>query len=95
MRVWTLTRRSHLPCEKERFDRARRFCDCYGLSTAQRVGLIETAAERLAALVAFMRAQAAAGHEAFIANLADGHHVLYLADIEYLTVNRRRLQAEL
>lgn len=84
-----------MPCEKERFDCARRFCDSYGLTGAHRVNLIETIVERLAHLVAFMRAQAEAGHEAFIANLADGHHLLYLADIEYLAAHRRRLQAEL
>ncbi len=70
--------------EPERIDRARLFCDVYGLPVSARAGLISLVIERLQALVDFMQAEARQGNEAFQANIADGHHLTYLADIAYL-----------
>ncbi|GAA2238333.1 aminoglycoside phosphotransferase family protein [Streptomyces amakusaensis] len=72
--------------------RARLFCDRYGLHPAGRAELLDTVVERLHAMVAFMRARAAAGDAAFASHLADGHHVQYLADAEY--VKDRRAEFE-
>lgn len=68
-------------------EQARRlalFADAYGLAGADRAALIATAVSRLDHLVAHMRAQAAAGNEAFAGHLAAGHHLLYRADAEHL-----------
>jgi len=68
--------------------RARTFCDRYGLDAAGRAGLVDAITARLHALVDFMRAQAAAGNEAFARHLADGHHLQYLADAAYVEQQR-------
>lgn len=81
--------------EEERIDRGRLFCDVYGLSKAERFGLVATVIERLEYLVAFMHAKAQAGNEAFRDNIADGHHLGYLADIDYLKANALGIQAGL
>ncbi|MEE4194746.1 MAG: aminoglycoside phosphotransferase family protein [Anaerolineae bacterium] len=79
----------------EQISRCRLFCDAYGLPDEERVGLIDGVIERLQVLVDTMQAGAAAGNEAFQANIAEGHHRLYLGDIEYLQENGERIQAEL
>jgi len=81
--------------EREHVDRCRLFCDAYGLSKARRGGLISTVVERLQALVEFMQSEADAGNEAFRANNADGHHLAYLADIDYLKANGAGIQTGL
>jgi Ser/Thr protein kinase RdoA (MazF antagonist) len=68
--------------------RLRLFCDRYGLDDAGRSALIETVARRLHVLVDFMRAQASAGNEAFAGHLADGHHLQYLKDADYVLDRR-------
>jgi hypothetical protein len=68
--------------------RARLFCDAYGFPAAQRPELVDAMILRLETLVSYMQAEAQKGNEAFIANLADGHHLLYLADIKYLGEKR-------
>ncbi len=68
--------------------RARLFCDAYGFPAAQRDKLVDMMILRLETLVRYMQAEAHKGNEAFIANLADGHHLLYLADIKYLGEKR-------
>lgn len=68
--------------------RARLFCNAYGFSAAQRRELVDMMILRLETLVSYMQAEAQKGNEAFIANLADGHHLLYLADIDYLGEKR-------
>jgi hypothetical protein len=73
--------------------RARRFCDSYGLSKVQRTHLIDVVIERLQTLVDFMQTEADAGNVAFQANLADGHHLGYLADIAYLRNNQAQIEA--
>ncbi|MEO3972655.1 aminoglycoside phosphotransferase family protein [Streptomyces sp. CAU 1734] len=67
---------------------ARVFCDRYGLDAAGRAGLVDAVVARLHALVDFMRTRAAAGNAAFAGHLADGHHLLYLGDAEYLERER-------
>ncbi|MBK8905645.1 MAG: phosphotransferase [Anaerolineaceae bacterium] len=68
--------------------RARLFCEAYGFPVAQRHALVEMMILRLQTLVNHMQAEAQKGNEAFIANLADGHHLLYQADIAYLGKKR-------
>ncbi|MEV6975022.1 phosphotransferase [Kitasatospora sp. NPDC093806] len=60
------------------------FADAYGLSARERAALPPVAAERLRALVAFMREQAAAGHPAFTQHLAEGHDRRYLTDAAWI-----------
>ncbi len=67
--------------------RAKQFCDAYGLSVGERKLLVMTTIERVRTLVDFMYREADSGNEAFIANIKDGHHLAYLADIEYLQGN--------
>jgi hypothetical protein len=82
--------------EREKAARCRLFCDTYGLPRAERGGLMSMVVERLCVLVEFMQSEAKEGNRAFQANLADGHHLAYLADIEYLeTDGERFLQAPL
>ena len=81
--------------EEEKVNRCRLFCDVYGLSKARRGGLISIVVERLQYLVEFMQSEADAGNEAFRANIADGHHLTYLADIDYLKANGESIQAGL
>lgn len=68
------------------------FADSYGLSQDERDRLPATAAERLRALVAWMREQAAAGHPAFGRHVAEGHDRRYLTDARWIeeTFGRRR-----
>lgn len=68
----------------EQILRLRAFCDGYELDDADRLALPAVAVDRLRALIAHMRARAAAGDEAFAKHLADGHDEVYLADIAHL-----------
>lgn len=72
------------PDVTEQARRLRVFADAYGLGAADRAVLVETARARLEHMVAHMRAEAEAGHEAFAAHVAEGHDVLYLTDIAHL-----------
>ncbi len=67
--------------------RAKLFCDAYGVSVDERETLVTAVITRVQALVDFMYREAESGNEAFIANIRDGHHLAYLADIEYLQIN--------
>ncbi|MFO6423442.1 phosphotransferase enzyme family protein [Motilimonas sp. KMU-193] len=69
-------------------ERAKQFCDAYGLGDAQREGLVDVMLARIQALVDFMHHEAQTGNQAFIANINDGHHLAYLADMDYLRDNR-------
>ncbi|WP_250003481.1 phosphotransferase enzyme family protein [Actinoplanes sp. M2I2] len=75
--------------------RLRTFCDTYGLDPAARAALVSAVAARLQALVALMRAEAAAGSEAFAGHLAAGHHVRYLADADYVLAQREVFEEHL
>jgi len=81
--------------EQEKINRSRLFCDVYGLSKARREGLITTVVERLQYLVEFMKSEAREGNETFKTNIADGHHLTYLTDINFLEANSKRIQAGL
>lgn len=74
----------------EQAHRARQFLDAYGASHELRTGAVEALGPRLHALVAFMRASAAAGDESFARHIAEGHADLYLRDIAYIESQRRR-----
>lgn len=60
------------------------FADSYGLSREERGRLPAMAAQRLRALVAWMREQAAAGHPAFGRHVAEGHDLRYLTDARWI-----------
>ncbi|PKR89210.1 transposase [Pleomorphomonas diazotrophica] len=70
--------------EDTQLRRARIFCDAYGATSEQRRQLPDMIAERLGALVAFMRGRAEAGDEAFVEDVEAGEAALYLADIAYI-----------
>ncbi|MGL6316466.1 phosphotransferase family protein [Vibrio sp. WXL103] len=69
-------------------DRAKLFCEAYGLSNEQRQNLVVTMIDRVSSLVDFMHQEAERGNDAFVANIRDGHHLAYLADIEYMKSNQ-------
>ncbi|WP_020496505.1 aminoglycoside phosphotransferase family protein [Sciscionella marina] len=71
------------PAEQAR--RARLFRAHYG--EFGRENIAELVADRLGALVEFMRAEAARGNAAFTRHLEDGHDRLYLRDIGYIRAN--------
>lgn len=79
----------------EQAQRLRLFCDRYGLGPAGRAALIDTVVARIHWLVDYMRAQAASGNEAFAGHLADGHHLQYLGDAEYITERRALFEEKL
>ncbi|GHA52890.1 aminoglycoside phosphotransferase family protein [Photobacterium aphoticum] len=64
--------------------RAKAFCDSYGVTQAQRAALAAAMVERLTALVDFMHTEANSGNVQFAANIVDGHHLAYVADIAYI-----------
>ncbi len=65
--------------------RAAIFCDAYRLDSNQKSMLVDAMIERVQALVDFITSEADAGNEAFIQNIADGHHLGYLDDIAYMS----------
>ena len=65
-------------------DRARTFCDSYGLAAEDREALPELVCERLRGLVDLMHTRAGAGDGKFAKDIADGHADLYLRDVEYV-----------
>ncbi len=75
--------------------RAKQFCDSYGLSYKDRIQLVDTMVSRVQALVDFIHNEAAKGNKGFIANIRDGHHLAYIADIEYLKRNKEQITAYL
>lgn len=81
--------------EQTKIERAQQFCEAYGLPKTKWPGLLNLVIDRLQALVDFMQAEAARGNETFIANMADGHHLTYLKDIEYLKANSKRISFHL
>lgn len=79
----------------QKIARCRMFCDAYGLAQEQRIELTAMVIERLQVMVETMLTGAADGNEAFQANIADGHHRLYLGDIAYLQANAAHIQTGL
>ncbi|KHD26845.1 phosphotransferase [Vibrio caribbeanicus] len=72
--------------------RAKQFCDAYGLIDVERERLVETITERIQVLVDYMFNEADAGNAAFIENIKDGHHVAYLADIQYINSHKHYIE---
>ncbi|MGF1909422.1 aminoglycoside phosphotransferase family protein [Vibrio kasasachensis] len=70
-------------------DRAIKFCDAYGATAEQRCQLVTNMVERLNALVDYMQQQSKQGNEKFISDIENGHHLSYLADIDYLLKNQK------
>ncbi|WP_437685271.1 phosphotransferase enzyme family protein [Sorangium sp. So ce176] len=62
------------------------FCRAYGVEPG--APLLDAVADRLAALLASMRARAEAGEAASLAHIAAGHPALYEEDIRYLRAQR-------
>ncbi|MEZ8140626.1 phosphotransferase [Enterovibrio sp. FF113] len=79
----------------EQSERAKQFCDAYGATKQDRTALVDTMVARLTTLVRFMHDEANAGNEQFKANIEDGHHLSYLADIDYLKHNQETITARL
>lgn len=69
--------------------RAKQFCDAYGLLEVDRLVLVKAMTERVQALVEHMYNEVSNGNQAFIENIKDGHHLAYLADIQYLNDNEQ------
>ena len=76
----------------EQIERAALFCDSYGLATAARTGIVGVICARSKALVDFLIEAAAADDEAFLADMAAGHHRTYLADIACLRDNQAQIE---
>ncbi|HET9843095.1 MAG TPA: phosphotransferase, partial [Gammaproteobacteria bacterium] len=64
----------------------------YGLSEENRVGLVDLMLERLQALFSFLMQSAREGNKKYAANVQNGHHLTYLADIEYITLHKLRIE---
>ncbi len=79
----------------EQISRAHLFCDSYGLPLAQRKTLPLLIIERLQTLVDLMQIEAKKGNATFQANLDEGHHLLYLADIAYIKTHQAEIRSGL
>ena len=75
--------------------RARLFCKTYGLAEENRTGMPDLIIERLQSLVDFMFSQAKEGNKTFELNIQNNHHLLYLADAEYIKSNKLFIEEEL
>ena len=69
---------------KSQVARAALFCDSYGLPIEKRINMAALIIERLQSLVNFIYKEAEEGNETMKTNIADGHHLLYIEDIEYI-----------
>lgn len=75
----------------EQIPRARLFCDAYGATLEHREQLVAVAVERLEGVVDFMIGEAEKGDVKFKQDVDAGHHLGYLADIEYLQTHREAI----
>jgi len=71
----------------ERAARVRLFCESYGLDVCDVAESVAAVAPRLLGHVSYMRAEAAAGNEAFARHIAEGHAELYERDATYVTAH--------
>ncbi|MDO6706944.1 hypothetical protein Q4579_12020, partial [Photobacterium sp. 1_MG-2023] len=69
--------------------RAKQFCDAYGLPEKDRLAFVDAMIDRVQALVDHMHSEASQGNQTFIENIKDGHHLAYLADIQYLNSHKQ------
>ncbi|RYE06094.1 MAG: aminoglycoside phosphotransferase family protein [Rickettsiaceae bacterium] len=72
---------------KNQVARAALFCNFYSLSQDERINMASLIIERLQSLLNFMYKEAEEGNEIMKANIADGHHILYIKDIEYIKIH--------
>ena len=77
---------------EEQIIRARLFCHAYGLPGKNRSGLADLIIKRLKVLIDFMVSEARKGNKTFEATLKDGHHLTYLADIDYITTHKTSIE---
>ena len=77
----------------EQIARARRFCLAYGMDAIQPIRFSDWMIERLDAMVSFMMREAKAGNETFQANIRDGHHGVYLRDMDHIRQHATRIDA--
>ena len=68
----------------ERAARAQLFCESYGLDACTVSESVAAVVPRLLGHVAYMRAEAAAGHAAYARHVAEGHAELYERDAAYV-----------
>lgn len=72
--------------------RAYLFCNAYGLNEENRIGLVDLMLERLQALLSFLMQSAREENKKYALNVQEGHHLTYLADIEYITLHKLRIE---
>ncbi len=77
---------------EDQISRARLFCDIYGLAKENRSELAALMIERLEALLNFLIKSAQEGNRKFEQNIKEGHHLKYIADIEYVKSHKLAIQ---
>lgn len=80
---------------EEQILRACTFCNAYGLDKQGRYELTDLIIKRIRCLVDFLMYAACQGQKKYEVNLQQGHHFKYLADIDYITLHKARIQEEL
>ncbi|MCK6265706.1 aminoglycoside phosphotransferase family protein [Vibrio sp. ZSDE26] len=75
----------------DQIERAKQFCDGYGLGTSDREKLVGVMIDRIQSLVDYMMEQAENGDVHIQKNIEDGHHLTYLKDIENLRSNKNAI----
>lgn len=73
---------------EDQISRAEIFCKAYGLDYKSGTSITDLIIVRLQELVAFMIRSAKEGNKKFELSIQDGHHLKYLADIEYLKFHK-------
>lgn len=77
---------------EEQLQRARLFCDAYGLQTEDRIAFPASVIERLTTLIDFMHSQASEGNLNAQRNIEAGHCNVYQEDIRYIRVNADKFE---
>lgn len=67
--------------------RGRLFCDAYGLTKEERLGMPDLIIERLEKLLDFMIKSAQEGNEKYILTIQNEHHLKYFTDIDYIKLH--------
>lgn len=80
---------------ENQISRARLFCDAYGLSINSRSNMPNLMIKRLHSLVDFMRTKANEGDTTCKLNIEAGHHIAYLADIDYISAHSSSIEKSL
>lgn len=84
-----------IPELNDQIQRTKLFCDSYSLADSDREKLVRAIIERMKTFVTYMQTEAENGNEKFIGDLRDGHHLIYLKDIDYLMSNQDQITAGL